>query len=347
MFPADWWNIEYPSNAVPIPSRSVVEHYYQLALQNIDEGQGGSADASAAWSVSTSNQAQLAEFGVGVLYFEDVLLPAVAHAEAEALRAFQSQVQRHYRKYPEPMEMDGVDDETKLDPSTTNDVGALVQECRRVLFNSTGAAVRAARESRTLREEQWALEEAEQAKKRQQQKEQQRQEYERLRQLHKQQQRHELKMRLPLNQELWTESAFLLSGINKLGNEQRMWKEMERTLAQQEKEIDAQEAAWQQQKKEQQEQRNDTTVTKPQLKPNLLDEVQALDLKLAKLVEATTTSANGIHAALQEVNEFLTDADLVEQELNHKYITQHRLQGYKGASNPPGLIKILSQSQGD
>jgi hypothetical protein len=61
------------------------------------------------------------------------------------------------------------------------------------------------------------------------------------RQLERSRQKAELKKKLPRNQELWREVAYLMTEISKLSKEERLWQQAEQNLAAAEQELDRQE----------------------------------------------------------------------------------------------------------
>ncbi len=355
MFPADWWNLEYPSHTVAVPSRNIVEHLYVQALQERAEQEDSPLRVTDSEISSLSHQAQLDELGVGLLSLEEVLIPAVAHEEATTLRTFQSKVQRQYKpsqkRDGDVVEVEGGDvgatstaKQATSDLTITPDVGAMVQECRRVFFNSVSAAIRSTRAARLVREEQLALEKAQQAQARQQQQEQQQHEQARLREMEQSRQRRELKLKLPQNHELWREVAYLTSGLNKLQKEERLWKDMEIVLDREEQELDQQEQGL---KLKQQERSGDNTMKAAANTlteaANLLDGVQELDRRLDQLVASATNLDHTVHSALQYVSNVLHETELVEKELYSKYRQCHLFRDLKSVRNPTDLIKNLSQ----
>ena len=148
-------------------------------------------------SDSDSDQPQLANYGI--LSLEDVLLPAVSHQHNQVLRSIQAIVQRDA---PECVSQ--------------------ITLARQALYQTTAMARQVAQASRQRRKEE------QQRAKIQAQKDQE--EYRALKRLACQR---DLKKKYPPNQETWREVAYLMTELQKLEKEERVWKQADKDLEQQ------------------------------------------------------------------------------------------------------------------
>lgn len=293
-------SIEYPKD-VPIPSKGLVKSFFDHAMTNDKSDQSALADA-------------------GVLSFEEVLLPAVASAELQALKELQAKVQRDH-------------------PHQTD----MVVRCRKLVMSSMGAAMNAVAESRAAR----AVRDAERQEERAQEKEKEakRQEEEtvrmeevrqREREILRNKQKNELIKKLPKNQELWREIVYLMTEISKLQKEEKMWKEAAEHLDQQEREIEEME------RKQKEERANRTHhASEAQTDAEISGEIE----KVNQTLEDISLSCVRIHQALGNVSKIAEESDRVRLQLHKQYRRNHQFEGYQGIKDPKGLIMSLSQSQ--
>ncbi|GAX10265.1 hypothetical protein FisN_3Lh467 [Fistulifera solaris] len=290
-------SIECPSN-VPFPSKGLVKSLVDHAMTN-----------------DKSDQAALAD--VGVLSFEEVLLPAIASSELQALKDLQAKVQRDL-------------------PHQTD----MVVRCRKTVMASIGAAMQAVSASREKRDAQ-RREELQQEK----EKELKRQEVEKARseevrerelEIARNKQKQELIKKLPKNQELWREIVYLMTEISKLQKEEKSWKDAAEHLNQQEREIEEMER----QHKEDQEKQSKQTVDTPK-EVTITEEIE----KVNQTLEDISLSCIRIHQALENVSKIAEESDRVRLQLHKQYRRNHQFQGYQGIKDPKGLIMSLSQSQ--
>jgi hypothetical protein len=258
-------------------------------------------------SSKESNQHALSD--AGLLSFEDVLLPAVAYQEEHALKALQARVQRD-----------------------NPDAKPAIVACRKVMFDSIGAAVEAAKESRIARDqidrEREAVWQAEQEVKRVTAAAEQ----DRLAKVDRERHRRDLKKKLPRNQELWREVAYLMTELNKLHHEARQWKDTEEDISQREIEMKALE---EKKKSDSDEEPADTEI-----------EISTDKItKIEQTVEDITLSAVRIEQALHVVSGIIIESDKVRKDLYRRYKTDFQFHRYPGVKNPKGILRALTQSQ--
>jgi hypothetical protein len=257
----------------------------------------------------------------GLLSLQDVLLPAVAHQEERAVKKLQSLVQRDC-------------------PEHTSAVVA----CRKAIYDSIAAGMRAAEQARAqrmlhegVREQQWAeerrLKEQDQAAsqmKRMEEKEQ-------MRRVQRMEALQRAKKNFAFNQDLYREHAYLLSELPKLHKEGKAWSEAELELEKREAELDALEKELEV-KESVAAAANEGNESKMQVDETSIVEVQ-------RAIESVTASSFRVQDLLKSLSTLTTESDNVRKELYHKYRRDHQFQGYQGATNPKGLLFVLSQSQ--
>jgi hypothetical protein len=299
----------YPTQS-KFPSRSLVQALYDEAVSSNVNGD------------EALDQIELCD--AGLLSFEQVLLPAVAYQEEQMLKEWQSIVQR---------------DGSMAQKST-------VIALRKAVYSGIGAAcaaVRKSRQSRAIqdreREMKWqkemevtlAMEEEE----RQKQKEITDNEY---REALRQRQR-DLQKKLPANQEVWREVAYLMTELTKLSNEERQWHNVstqylnrtEAHLIEQEKQLE----------QDLELSEHATTVDPPsEIVLKMVDTV-------TDLASDVTLAVDRIRNALRHVSSTVTECEQSRQQLYHQYVSNHQFYGYQGVHDPKGLLKVLSQSQSD
>jgi hypothetical protein len=286
--------IEYPKQ-VGIPSKSLVFSLYEQAMTT--EG---------------SDQMELAE--AGLLSLEQVLLPAAAYQEDEALKKVQAVVQRDH-------------------PDKVDSIVA----CRKAVYDCVGAAMTAvvsAREARRPAELAY-LESVEEAKQTALQHEKllterMAEQIEQMAAMERAKRLREAVKKLPRNQELWREVVYLMTEMSKLQKEERLWKESAERLARR-----AQEVAEQ----------HDTAVVDDDMHEEDVAQVDPDMDKVTQTVDDITISSVRINKALQIVSNIAIESDRVRKELYHRYRRDHQFHGYQGVKDPKGLLRALSQSQ--
>ncbi len=290
-------SIEYPTN-VPFPSKGLVKSLVDHAMTN-DE----------------SDQAALAD--VGVLSFEEVLLPAIASSELQVLKDLQAKVQRDL-------------------PHQTD----MVVRCRKTVMASIGAAMQAVSASRAKRDaqcrEQLQRKKEEEAKRLEVEKARSEEVRERELEIARNKQKQELIKKLPKNQELWREIVYLMTEISKLQKEEKSWKDAAEQLDQQEREIEDMERKQKEEQDKQSEQTADTTK-----EVEVTEEIE----KVNQTLEDISLSCVRIQQALENVSKIAEESDRVRLKLHKQYRRNHQFQGYQGIKDPKGLIMSLSQSQ--
>ena len=203
------------------PSKAVLEFFYNNAMQKNKQEETDKENA-------LTDQKELSR--ARILSLEDVLLPSIAHQENLALKQIQRKVQRD------------APDQTYI----VKDARLAVSEC-------LSGALQAVRQSRTERrelekerEQLWAEERQtkreEEREKRQEDRETRRAEEAKLKEIRILREKRELKKKLPFNQDLYREVAFLMTESSNLAKEERLWKEAEEILSAREKETETKEA---------------------------------------------------------------------------------------------------------
>ena len=297
------------------PPKAVIDHFYNRAME-----QGSDKD-----NAEVSDQRELSD--AGLLSLEDVLLPAIAHQENQALKKMQRKVQRDI-------------------PEQTH----ILIAGRTAVSKSLGAAVLAAQKSRgerriveQKREETWAEERRATRDERQEEraKEQDRLKSESVKaeEVQKLKEKRELKKKFGPNQELWREVAYLMTESSKLDRERRLWQEAETMFETAEKDLEAREIA--QQKHQDAGNYNDVNMegNEENAEPHPTVNMQPFDTSMEDIMK----SSKGIQAALKLVTETMADAGKLRKNLYRRYRQDHQFEGYRGVNDPKGLIRILSQ----
>jgi hypothetical protein len=271
----------YPAK-VSLPSRAMVESLFEEAREYPDQ--------------------QLLE-SVGLLSFQDVLLPAVAYQEDQALKELQKVVQR----------------------DSPEDVDKIV-ECRRTIYKAIQAARLAVKVSQ---EERRGVEE-EREKQWQEEHNKRLVELEQLKELQRLSRKRECTKRLPRNQELWRETAFLMTALSKLQKEEKLWKQAAEDL----------------------QQRKNNQALLPKIEPEILleepDENDSNSNQLVKVnqaVDSLALSCVRIQKGFEIVSGILKESEQTRQNLYQSYKRDHQFHGYQGVKDPKGLLRVLSQSQ--
>jgi superfamily II DNA helicase RecQ len=266
-----------------------------------------------------SHQSQLDAAASGLLSLEDVLLPAIARHETNALKQIQAKAQR----------------------DASDDVVEAIKQCRVAICDCTESAIRAVRQARLEREalhskhlEELAQEREMQREKRRLEREEElerrRQERAKAREEERERKRREMKKTLPKNVELWKEVAFLMTELAKMSKEEKLWQEIDKKLDEKAKEIETTKNEIQ----------NKAPVPDADESDKIDEEYQE---RVDNAVEDINLSALRIQRALQLVSEAVAEADGVRSDLFQKYIHDHQFHGYAGVNDPKALIRMLSQ----
>lgn len=274
----------------------------------------------AAVTVEDSHQNRLDDADTGLLSLEEVLVPAVARMEIDAVKAVQAKAQRD-----------------------TPDAVPLLMQCRLFIFAMAGNAVEGAKQARALREaaEQEKIQEQERERQRQKEALQKQKAEERLQRREKRakqraleirNRKQELKKKLPRNMELWREVAFLMTELAKLQKEEKLWKEAERIMEAREADLVQREKASAESQKE--------TADKSVVVEENHDELQS---NVDDVVDSIKLSSLRIQSAVDVIKKTMEDSAEVRQELYDKYSKDHIFHGYAGINDTKGLIRFLSQ----
>lgn len=305
--PLQPFRIEYPSfDSIPVPSKSILKALLQQALKHDKENE----------------QVQL--HPAGILSLEQVLLPAVALEEEQALKRVQAKIQRDAPEYK-----------------------SVVEDGRRLIRLSIRNAIQAIQVSRHQRLEiqtnrrQEALENArrERQQRREEQICQQQMELERQRQeaQEKRQQRfRSLQRQFPPNKNLWKEIVVLTRSRTQLEKEHRLW-----TQAREEQEVWRQNAGT-------------TTIASVEadsLSTRLVPNNKAQQHNTAAFLQESTTrtvkdivmASTRIQQGLLQVLNILEESEKARLQLYKEYRHNHRFQGYNNVNKPKNLIRLLSQ----
>jgi hypothetical protein len=301
-------DLVYPSNA-KLPSRSLVQALFDEAMKMVADSDDAIGD-----------QKDLCD--AGLLSLEQVLLPAVAYQEEQMLKEWQSFVQR--------------------DGSAQQKANVIA--LRKAVYSGIGAACAAVQQSRHerahsdhARERQWKLEfeqrQAEILQERQKQEallRQQRQEAMIMRKC-------DLQKKLPANQDVWREVAYLMTELTKLSNEEQQWRNVAaQYLDRTEALLIEQENLYESQPKQEAMQPQDGVATTSVQQAVSYATDTALDIALA---------VDRIRNALRQISQTASWGEQSRQQLYHQYVTHHQFYGYQGIHDPKGLLKVLSQSQ--
>jgi molybdopterin converting factor small subunit len=289
-------SLVYPER-VSIPSKRLLRGLYESAIQLDD-----------------SHQNKLNKCGSEMLSLEEVLLPAVAREEANAIKREQAVSQRDS---PESVES--------------------WKQCRRIIFQCVNSSIMAAKESRCkcedialhriemiqkMKQEEKLLRRKERLKDReklkQQRLENQKQERERL--------KLEMKKRLPKNLEMWQEVAFLMTELAKMRKEEKLWVATEQILDNKINEMSKLDYFL-----------NDGDEIGVS---NVHEEVRD---RVENAMEDIALSTKRIERAVLSVGSTVEIANSVRKELFLKYTKNHQFHGYAGVNDPKSLIRILSQ----
>ena len=307
-------DVQYTPEERNAPPKAVIDHFFN---QTMEQGEDGSSD-----------QRELVD--AGLLSLEDVLLPAIAHQENQALKKIQRKVQRDA-------------------PDQTH----ILIAGRTAVNKSLGAAALAVRQSRAARriieqqrEETWAQERRvqreERRKDRAKEVERLRSEAAKAKELQKLKDKREQKKKFGPNQDLWREVAYLMTESSKLEREGRLWREAEAMFEATEKDLESREATRRQQEESSTATTTDDAVMEDNdenMEPHPTVNMQPFD----RSIEDIMKSSGDIQAALKLVTETMADAGKLRKNLYRRYRQDHQFEGYRGVNDPKGLIRILSQ----
>lgn len=305
------WTITYPEH-VDIPSKSLIKSLFEQAETS---GNGDQKSLTAA----------------GLLSLEEVLLPAIAYQEDQALRHVQAKAQR-----------DGP-------PQAV----ACIETCRKAVFDGIRHARQAVAQSRQdrfpaeqQRQAAWAQEKQRQRQARHEQAQRLAAQQEQERNWQRQQRKNELIKTWPRNQAMWREVVDLMNDLAKLQKEERLWKEAREQLQLQQDEI----AAREEQKRRQEAERNASAAVHENNDISTNNEPQPQKAghdmeKVQQAVQDMTLSTVRIQQALGIVSDIAKESDQVRKELYRRYRKDHQFHGYQGVQDAKGLLRVLSQSQ--
>jgi len=295
--------IAYPKD-VPVPPRNVVRTLFEEAVA----------------AKQKNEQQELID--AGLLSFQDVLLPSVAYMEDAALKQVQSVVQRDRPEYK-----------------------PAVVACRKAVYDGIGAAMVAAEESRhnrgianLERERMWQQRRELELEREREESEARQQEQVKWKEMARAKRKRELKKKLPRNQELWREIAYLMSELPKLEKEERMWIGAQSKLERQEADIAAQE---EENAKQPTGQRNQMDLAAVEHQQDDIEEMARIE----RAIETVTLSSTRIRTALGIVSDAIDSSDKIRKELYYRYRQEYQFSGYQGVKDPKGLLRALSQSQ--
>lgn len=324
--------IDYPRD-VSFPNRNILKKFYERCLENEQlevnkQLEDGRNDHIARYDQLYLNTAE-------ILSFEKVLLPAIACLEDDTLKKLQSKVMR--------------------DLSTLKPV---VIQCRKFVYSSVAAAISAAEHSRLertkanlQREEQWALEKREKILEEERKREEDlakiAAEQHKLKELHRLKKQREYKKKLPQNQEIWKEVAFLMSELTKLQNDEETWNQALTDTDQWEREITSQEMALVEEDEKQKIEQQDSLTQK---ESSITDQqaVERTEISdITQCIRDMTLSISQIEQGLQIVGNVVLDSESTRKELYEEFTQHHQFHGYQGINNSKGLLLALSASQDD
>eukprot|EP00977_Amphora_coffeiformis_P029231 scaffold39575_cov153-Amphora_coffeaeformis.AAC.1 len=246
-----------------------------------------------------SNQSRLSEQPVRdcvVLSLEDVWLPAAVYQVQKNLKAVQAKVQR-----------DGTDQQVET-----------VKEARVHLLNQLKSSLKVLQSQRQTRQEQYSLW---QQQEKERQREERKQEY--LRQQEAQRKNH------PYNQELWREVAALMTEMQKLDKEEKLWDEALERLPTHLASCQGQE----QQEDSSSAMQVDYSETTP-MTQELGTTMQMLDD-----LQLWTTR---VRASVAQIQPAMDQAETLRKELYQQH-QNTRFKGYPGVQQPKDLLRLLSQ----
>jgi hypothetical protein len=322
----------YPTT-VPVPSREIVQSLFEEAIlssKNTNNTDTDTAEDDDNNLITDQQKQATAETDAGLLSFTQVLLPAAAYCEEQALKQLQAVVQRDL-------------------PDKSIET---VKLCRKAVYDGVSAAMRAAQASRAIRytadqqrEAAWRQDAADKADRERDSAALLQQQEDECHKLELSRQKAELKKKLPRNQELWREVAYLMTEISKLSKEERLWQQAEHNLAAAEQELDRQEQEQLELEQMQDQADMDHAVNDEDNETTTAKTTTPEFAMVEQTIEDITLSSIRIQQALKIVSGIITESDQVRKDLYRRYRQDHQFHGYPGIKNPKGLLKALSQSQ--
>jgi len=300
--------LPYPTE-IPLPSRGLIQSLYEEAVKS---------SSSSLDDENTNNNRHDQRYlsDAGLLSFEQVLLPALAYQEEQALK-------------------------TQLQAVTQRDHPALkpaVVHTRKAVYEAVGAACRAVQghvaavrcPAQREREAAWRC----------QIQHAQEQEADRT-EAARQQRKRALQKQLPANQELWREIAYLMTESGKLALEQKQWE----TAAVQ---LEQRQTALEEQEKKKEEAAAALLASSSNKNPEDDDKAKMVAPELEQVAATAAevrVSAVRIRSALDIVRDTVQKTETARQALYAQYVRDHQFYGYQGAHDAKGLLRALSQSQ--
>mmetsp|Transcript_27405 Transcript_27405/g.56301 ORF Transcript_27405/g.56301 Transcript_27405/m.56301 type:complete len:869 (-) Transcript_27405:106-2712(-) len=274
---------------------------------------------------SISHQYQLNRAGTNLLSLQEVILPSIAFETSSVLKQQQSKAQRKLQ--------DGMPDHQGAD------VVDAIETCRRVVKKCTESAVKASGQSWRERERKRQEEltscrekEEEQKKRAEEAAKKERKEQRAIsRKLKCERAKREKMKNHPRNKAMWQEVARLMTDIQKLEKEERMWKDAS-------VEVDSME-------------KNFCTPEKMDLNSleSEKDMSSSLDIDNSKLEATATTLVQDVTLATERINWMLKrvslameESDGLRKEAFDKYQKEHKFHGYPKYDDPKGLFMALS-----
>lgn len=340
LFPSNKRNkietLEYPQK-IAFPSRSLIQSLYEEAIQCSDQQTTTKNNKDDSIGTTTTND-QIYLQDAGLLSLEQVILPAMAYQEEQALKQLQSIVQRDCPIYTD-----------------------VIQQIRKAIYTATKAACGAVRDNAVQRQqvqhqreqEWWKQQRTMETKKQQEEKQ-------KVGHM-KEERKRELQKQLPANKEIWLELSYLMDQSNKLAAEEQQWRDVEHYLQQQEDLFKEQQGKGTDTSKDPKIDTFTTSTMVADISADEPEEIQALPPtnnnnqntvsvpeteQFLEMASEVQVSSIRIQNALRRVGEIMTQTESVRQTLYEQYVNEHQFHGYQGVHNPKGLLKALSQSQG-
>eukprot|EP00586_Coscinodiscus_wailesii_P012988 CAMPEP_0172499670 /NCGR_PEP_ID=MMETSP1066-20121228/129431_1 /TAXON_ID=671091 /ORGANISM="Coscinodiscus wailesii, Strain CCMP2513" /LENGTH=661 /DNA_ID=CAMNT_0013273543 /DNA_START=76 /DNA_END=2061 /DNA_ORIENTATION=- len=307
--PIKGYDFQYPENVSP-PAPSLLNFFHDYSLsQNIEQRH---IPCSKTLLPDISNhQESLSKTFPHKLSLEEVILPAVAQMELQALKACQASAQKY------------------KDASGT-EVIKTIETCRKVVVKSCMMGVDAARKNRMERENK-RLKEKQRRQECRKKKRQERMIEIQKRHLKKRQmkskkkamERLEKKKNLPCNREMWREVALLMTDVARLQKEKKAWLEAKRIVEKNQDQIKI------------------ITEMGDDVDSDSNDE-DDVDKTIETIFEDITFASHRINRALQDVMKVAKESEKVKDEMFTLYTEKLQHRGYKGVRHPDELLRNIS-----
>jgi hypothetical protein len=333
---------EYPVG-VPLPNKALLKSLYQTAMKHNrnddNDGNGNDSNDDTTTPRSTKNdQQQISD--LGLLSMEDVLLPAIAYKEEQALKKIQAVVQRDYPN----------------NNSNNNGGNDYVQElvlARKAVYDATRAAIQACEANRlqrrlpqqAAREATWQQERLATLQRAQQEAALQQHAAAQLQAQARERRRQERRDKHPVNQELWREVAYLMTEMHHLEKEERLWKDAAASLLlqQQEQEQEQQQVAAEQPLATGKEHANDDDAMDVDDNSDKAASTTTPTIQtVLDAIDSITLSSVRVEQSLQMVADMMQQSDALRSEIYRRHEAE-RFRGYPGEREPKDLIRLLSQ----